>query len=196
MCLEKFELNESNYQRTIQYDFFFTQKNTSQLFHQTKYKLMKLTFWSIGKNHDPYVKQGIDEFSKRISNYYKLEWDIIAPPKNIAKMSIDDIKKAESDTVLSKLQKDDFLIALDERGTQFTSEELSTQLQSCANSSVKRIVFLIGGAFGLHEAVLKRSNIKWSLSKLVFPHQLVRLILAEQIYRACTILKNEKYHHK
>lgn len=157
---------------------------------------MKIAFWSIGKGHNSYVKQGIEDFSKRINNYFKLEWDIIAPPKNIANMSIDDIKKTEGETVLAKLQKDDFLVALDERGTQFTSEELSKQIQNCANASAKRVVFLIGGAFGLHEAILKRANLKWSLSKLVFPHQLVRLILSEQIYRACTILKNEKYHHK
>ncbi|WP_317236174.1 23S rRNA (pseudouridine(1915)-N(3))-methyltransferase RlmH [Niabella hibiscisoli] len=98
--------------------------------------------------------------------------------------------------ILSKIQKDDFLIALDERGILLSSEGLAQQIQLCANNSTKRVIFLIGGAFGLSDTILTRSNFKWSLSKLVFPHQLVRLILAEQVYRACTILKNEKYHHQ
>jgi 23S rRNA (pseudouridine1915-N3)-methyltransferase len=87
------------------------------------------------------------------------------------------------------------LVALDEKGKQWHSEELSNFIQQCANQSSQNIIFLIGGAYGLHETIIKRANFTWSLSKLVFPHQLVRLILSEQIYRACTILRNEKYHH-
>lgn len=157
---------------------------------------MKIAFWSIGKAHEAYVKSGVEDFSRRINNYFKLEWEIIAPLKNAAKMTVPDIKKSEADIILAKIQKDDFLIALDERGIQLSSEALAQQIQQCANSSAKRIVFLIGGAFGIHETLLKRAHFQWSLSKLVFPHQLVRLILAEQVYRACTILKNEKYHHQ
>ncbi len=96
---------------------------------------------------------------------------------------------------MKALQNDDVLIALDEKGKQFSSIELADFIQQKANESSKNIIFLIGGAYGLHESVLKKCNFKWSLSKLVFPHQLVRLILAEQIYRACTIIRNEKYHH-
>jgi 23S rRNA (pseudouridine1915-N3)-methyltransferase len=87
-------------------------------------------------------------------------------------------------------------VALEERGKQLSSEGLASFIQSRANESARNLVFLIGGAYGLDEVVLKRAQFKWSLSELVFPHQLVRLILAEQVYRACTILKNEKYHHK
>jgi len=94
------------------------------------------------------------------------------------------------------LSKEDYLVALEERGKQISSEGLASFIQARANESVRNLVFLIGGAYGLDEAVLKRAQFKWSLSELVFPHQLVRLILAEQVYRACTILKNEKYHHK
>jgi 23S rRNA (pseudouridine1915-N3)-methyltransferase len=97
---------------------------------------------------------------------------------------------------LQWLKPDDYLVALDEHGKQFSSEGLSEFLQERASASTKNLVFLIGGAFGLDAAVLKRAQLKWSLSQLTFPHQLVRLILAEQLYRACTILKNEKYHHK
>ena len=157
---------------------------------------MKIHFWAIGKNHEPYVKSGVEDFSKRISKYFSVEWNIIPLPKNSAMMSEMDLKKKEGEMILDWLQKDDYLVALDENGKQMSSVQLSQFLQSRANESVKRIVFVIGGAFGLDEAVLKKANTKWSLSQLTFPHQLVRLILAEQIYRACTILKNEKYHHK
>jgi 23S rRNA (pseudouridine1915-N3)-methyltransferase len=107
-----------------------------------------------------------------------------------------DLKKKEGATVLELLHKTDHLVALDERGKQFTSEGLATFIQRRANESTRNLVFLVGGAFGLDEAVLKRADTIWSLSSLVFPHQLVRLILAEQLYRACTILRNEKYHHR
>jgi 23S rRNA (pseudouridine1915-N3)-methyltransferase len=93
------------------------------------------------------------------------------------------------------LQKDDYLVALDERGKQISSEGLAEFIMKRGNESVKNLVFLIGGAYGIDEAVMKRANYKWSLSQLVFPHQLVRLILAEQVYRACSINRNEKYHH-
>jgi 23S rRNA (pseudouridine1915-N3)-methyltransferase len=157
---------------------------------------MKIQFWSIGKNHEAYVKTGVEEFTKRISNYFKVEWEIIPVPKNAGMMSEMDLKKKEGELVLEWLKKDDYLVVLDERGKQLTSEGLAAFLQARANESTKRLVFLIGGAFGVDEGIFKRADYKWSLSPLVFPHQLVRLILAEQVYRACTILKNEKYHHK
>lgn len=157
---------------------------------------MKIWFWSIGKAHDSYVKEGIAEFTKRISKYFPVEWTIIPVPKNAGMLSEMDLKKKEGETILQWLKPDDYLIALDEHGKQFSSESLSDFLQERGSASTKNIVFLIGGAFGLDAAVLKRAQLKWSLSQLTFPHQLVRLILAEQVYRACTILKNEKYHHQ
>lgn len=157
---------------------------------------MKIHFWSIGKNHEPYIKAGVEEFTNRISKYFKVQWTIIPVPKNAAMMSEMDLKEKEAALVLDLLEKDDYLIALDERGKQISSEGLATFIQKRTNESTKNLVFLIGGAFGLGEAVLKKADFRWSLSELVFPHQLVRLILAEQVYRACTILRNEKYHHK
>ena len=156
---------------------------------------MKLSFWSIGKNNESYVHQGVEEFTKRISRYFKVDWQIIPAPKNAASLSEQDLKKKEGETILGMLDKDDHLVALDERGKQWNSEGLAEFLQARANQGTKRVVFLIGGAYGIDEAVLKRADHRWSLSQLVFPHQLVRLILAEQVYRACTILRNEKYHH-
>lgn len=156
---------------------------------------MKIQFWSVGKAHEPYVKNGVEDFTKRISKYYPVDWLILPAPKNAGALSEQDLKKKEGETILGNLQKDDFLIALDERGKQFTSEGLAQLLQTRANNSTRKLVFLIGGAYGIDEAVMKRADFKWSLSQLVFPHQLVRLILAEQVYRACTIIRNEKYHH-
>jgi len=157
---------------------------------------MKIQFWSIGKNNEAYIKAGVEEFTSRISKYYKVEWTIIPLPKNSGMMSEMDLKKKEGEMILKWLNKEDYLVALDERGKQLTSEGLADFIQKRNNESVKNLVFLIGGAFGMDEAVLKRADFKWSLSQLVFPHQLVRLILTEQVYRACTILRNEKYHHK
>jgi len=157
---------------------------------------MKIWFWSIGKSNESYVKEGIADFTKRISRYFPVEWTIIPVPKNSGMLSEMDLKKKEGETILQWLRQDDYLIALDEHGKQFSSEGLSELLQERASASTKNLVFLIGGAFGLDAAVLKRAQLKWSLSQLTFPHQLVRLILAEQVYRACTILQNEKYHHK
>lgn len=157
---------------------------------------MKIQLWSIGKAHDSYVKEGVTEFTKRISKYFPVEWTIIPVPKNAGMLSEMDLKKREGETILQWLKQDDYLVALDEHGKQLSSEGLSEFLQERASASTKNLVFLIGGAFGLDAAVLKRAQLKWSLSQLTFPHQLVRLILAEQVYRACSIIKNEKYHHK
>lgn len=156
---------------------------------------MKIQCWSIGKAHEAYVRSGTEDFSKRINRYFPVEWNIIPTPKNAGMMSEMDLKKKEGETILNWLKKDDYLVVLDERGKQLTSEGLAQFIQTRANESVQHLIFLIGGAYGIDEAVWKRANFHWSLSQLVFPHQLVRLILAEQLYRACTILRNEKYHH-
>jgi 23S rRNA (pseudouridine1915-N3)-methyltransferase len=156
---------------------------------------MKIQFWSIGKAHESYIKAGVEDFTKRISKYYPVEWNIIPVPKNAGMLSEMDLKKKEGETILEWLAKEDYLVALDEKGKQLDSAQLANFIQQRANESRRNLVFLIGGAFGIGDAVLKRANYKWSLSSLTFPHQLVRLILAEQVYRACTILRNEKYHH-
>jgi 23S rRNA (pseudouridine1915-N3)-methyltransferase len=156
---------------------------------------MKLLLWSIGKELDPYVRPGVEDFTRRLTRYYPAEWSLIPPPKGAATLQAAALKKKEGELILGSLTKDDYLVALDERGGQLTSEKLAVFLQTRANDSNKNIVFLIGGAFGLDAAVLDRADFKWSLSQLTLPHQLVRLILAEQLYRACTILRNEKYHH-
>ncbi|RYD77112.1 MAG: 23S rRNA (pseudouridine(1915)-N(3))-methyltransferase RlmH [Sphingobacteriales bacterium] len=156
---------------------------------------MKIQFWSVGKAHESHVKEGTDMFTKRISHYFPVDWQIIPMPKNAGTLNDVDLKIKEGEIILNALKKDDYLVLLDERGKQVNSEGLASFLQQRANESEKNIVFLIGGAYGVSDDVFKRANYKWSLSQLVFPHQLVRFILAEQVYRACTIMRNEKYHH-
>lgn len=156
---------------------------------------MKIQCWTIGKANETYVDEGIQLFTKRIQHYYPIEWKIIPGPKNAGTLNDSEMKQKEGETILGLLKKDDYLILLEERGKQLSSEQLAVFIQQRANESEKNIVFLIGGAFGVSKEIFDRSNFKWSLSPLVFPHQLVRLILAEQIYRACTINRNEKYHH-
>jgi len=156
---------------------------------------MKLQLWSVGKDHEAYVKAGVEDFTRRISRYYPVEWTILPPPRNAATLSQPDLKKKEGEMILQGLGKDDYLIALDEKGKQMSSEGLALFIQTRANDSIRNVIFLIGGAYGLDEQVLQRANYKWSLSQLTLPHQLVRLVLAEQLYRACTIQRNEKYHH-
>jgi 23S rRNA (pseudouridine1915-N3)-methyltransferase len=157
---------------------------------------MKLILISLGKPHDTHFKDGIQEFSNRLNKYFSSEWIIVAPPKNAAVLSVSEAKKTEAGLLMQQIQKDDFVVLLDERGKQFSSPLLANFVQQRANESCKRIVFIIGGAFGVDELIIKRANYIWSLSNLVFPHMMVRLILAEQLYRACTILRNEKYHHE
>jgi 23S rRNA (pseudouridine1915-N3)-methyltransferase len=156
---------------------------------------MKIHFWSVGKNNESYVDEGIGIFTKRIGNYYPAEWKLIAPPKNAGALSEEELKHKEGELILQSIKKDDFLVVLDERGKMMNSEFLASFLQQRANESTRNLIFLIGGAYGVSKDVLQRADYNWSLSALVFPHQLVRLILAEQVYRACTIIRNEKYHH-
>lgn len=154
---------------------------------------MKLSIFSVGKTNDSYIKDGVDQFTKRISHYYPINWQLITPSKLTEPAQI---KKAEATSILKNLAVTDVLILLDEKGKMLSSPGVAKFIQQKANQSAQRIVFLIGGAYGVDEEIKKRANFTWSLSELVFPHMLVRLILAEQIYRACSILANEKYHHE
>lgn len=156
---------------------------------------MKIQFWSVGKDTDNYAAAGIKDFSKRAANYYPISWNIIPPPKHAGQMDVTALKKKEAAIILKSLHADDFLVALDERGKSLDSKKLADFIQARANESVKQLIFLIGGAYGIDQSVLQRADFVWSLSELTFPHQLARLILSEQVYRACTILRNEKYHH-
>ncbi len=156
---------------------------------------MKIECWSIGKQNETYVKEGIDLFTKRISHYYTIEWKIMPNIKNAAALLPEQVKEKEGELILASLKKEHILFLLDEKGKNIDSPTLGKKILGEAEKGTKTLVFLIGGAFGVSDTVVKKANFVWSISQLVFPHQLVRLILAEQIYRACSINNNEKYHH-
>jgi len=156
---------------------------------------VKIQVWAIGKNHDAYVSAGVAIFTNRIANYFPIDWKIIPSPKNAGLLQEAEQMKKEAEAILKFLKKEDCLVVLDSSGISFSSEDLALFIGWRADEAIRNLIFLIGGAFGLDESVLKRAQYKWSLSSLTFPHQLVRLILTEQIYRACSILRNEKYHH-
>ena len=153
---------------------------------------MKIAIWSVGKGDEAYIKEGVANFTKRISHYYPIDWLLISPAKSNDPLQL---KKEEAAAILKALLPNDVLILLDETGKMLSSPALAPLIQQKANQSAHRIVFLIGGAYGVSNEIKARAQFTWSLSELVFPHMLVRLILAEQVYRACSILANEKYHH-
>jgi 23S rRNA (pseudouridine1915-N3)-methyltransferase len=156
---------------------------------------MKVEFWVIGKTSFPYLDEGNDIYLNRIKHYLPFQMVTIPDIKNRKKLSEPEIKKREGEIILSKLNSGDFLILMDERGKQRTSVQFSEHFQSLLQQSYKRIIFLIGGAYGFSDAVYERSNTKMSLSNMTFSHQMVRLIFLEQFYRALAIMNNEPYHH-
>ncbi|MBC7451560.1 MAG: 23S rRNA (pseudouridine(1915)-N(3))-methyltransferase RlmH [Cytophagales bacterium] len=155
---------------------------------------MKLFLWTIGKTNDVYLKEGCAQYVKRLPHYLPFEYLELPEPKN-TKLSSDQLKKEEEKLILDRLQDSDHLILLDEKGNEFTSTEFAQYIQKKMNSVAGNLIFLIGGPFGFSEAVYKRANGKIALSKMTFSHQMVRLFALEQLYRACTIIKGEKYHH-
>jgi len=157
---------------------------------------MKIQVWSIGKDNDPYIRDGIAIFQKRLQHYVDFELRLIPTVKQAASLSIPELKKQEARIITAMLQPQDYLVALDEHGKMMTTLQLSDFLQQRTNAGTRQLVLLIGGAFGLDPVILQRAQLKLSLSSLTFPHQLVRLILTEQLYRAYSVLHNEKYHHQ
>lgn len=155
---------------------------------------MKITVLAIGKKHDPKLRAAIEEYTKRLQHYAPVSWGLVEA-KITSSMSENEIKSVESQALLSKISGTDTVVLLDESGTQLNSPIFAERLQNYMNQSVKNLVFIIGGAYGVTDEVKHRAAFTWSLSPLVFPHRLVRLILIEQLYRAHTIIAGEKYHH-
>lgn len=155
---------------------------------------MKIEIWSIGKTKANYLKAGEDIYLKRLKNYCAVEMKLFKEPK-VGKSSAEQIKKAEAEIFFKQILPDDYIILLDEKGKQTDSSTFASQLQKWFNQGPRRIIFIIGGAWGFDESIMKRSNFELSLSKMTFTHQMVRLIFLEQLYRAFTILKNEPYHN-
>jgi 23S rRNA (pseudouridine1915-N3)-methyltransferase len=156
---------------------------------------MKLDFWFIGKTAFPYLEEGIQLYAKRLQHYAPFEMSVLPDVKNAKSLSSDQLKTREGEAVLKKLHKDDMLLLLDERGKQLDSLAFAGAVEEWSLRPVRRVVFLVGGAYGFSEAVYARADAKLSLSKMTFSHQMVRLFFVEQLYRAFTIIRNEPYHH-
>lgn len=156
---------------------------------------MKIELWAIGKTNEKYLEAGIELFEKRLKNYLPFTLHIL-PDVKVKTTDPENIKKEEAKLILSKLAPDDWLVLLDERGQTFSSMEFSKWIERRLGDSRRKMVFLIGGAFGFSPDVYTRSNESIALSKMTFSHQMVRLFCLEQLYRAMTILRNEPYHNE
>ncbi len=156
---------------------------------------MNIELWCIGKNKFDFVDKGIELFANRIKHYSKLNVYYFSDVKTGSKSNPDFIKNKEADLVLNKLQEGDYLILLDEKGKSMDSVQFANYIENKMIYSSKRVIFLIGGAFGFSQKIYKISKGMLSLSKMTFSHQLIRLIFVEQLYRAFTIIRNEKYHN-
>lgn len=157
---------------------------------------MKITLAVIGKTEVGFVRQGIDEYVKRLQHYVSFNIQYIGDIKGTRNMSEEQQKVAEGRQLLASLEPSDYILLLDEHGTERTSMDYSQWLQRRMASGCKRLVFVVGGPYGFSKEVYDRSNEMISLSKMTFPHELVRLIFVEQLYRAFTILRHEPYHHE
>ncbi len=156
---------------------------------------MKILILAIGKTDESFLEVGIEKYLKRINRYTKTEFKTLPDPPNRKSLTPELQKKAEQELILACLDKADDLILLDENGTQFNSRAFAVWLERKTHESVKKLVFVIGGPYGFTDDLKKRASSSISLSTFTFSHQLVRLIFAEQLYRAFTIIKGEPYHH-
>jgi 23S rRNA (pseudouridine1915-N3)-methyltransferase len=158
---------------------------------------VNISIISVGKLKEKYLKQGINEYTKRLSAYAKV--DIIEvpdekAPEQLSETEVELVKKKEGEHILAKIHSDTYVIALAIEGKMKSSEELAESLDKLATYGKSKIAFVIGGSLGLHKDVMQRANEALSFSKMTFPHQLMRLILLEQIYRAFRINRGEPYH--
>lgn len=158
---------------------------------------MKITIIGPGKLKEKYLKDGIAEFTKRLTSYTKLEIVEVSDekcPENLSPADMEIVKKREGEKIISKLNPSSYIITLELEGKQLTSEDLSKKIEDITVRGFSHITFIIGGSLGLHKDVRDKSHFKLCFSKMTFPHQMMKLILIEQIYRSFRILKNEPYH--
>lgn len=156
---------------------------------------MKIKLLWIGKTADKYLEEGIGIYQKRLTHYCRFETQTLPDVKNAKNLSKEELKDKEGKLILDATAPQDILVLLDENGKQHSSPGLADFVQKLLNRGAQQITFVIGGAYGFSEEVYDRADAKLSLSPLTFSHQMVRLIFAEQLYRAFTILKGEPYHH-
>ena len=152
---------------------------------------MKITILSVGKKNDPLSAAAIEEYEKRLKQRFTIQW-IFVPYSGLSGA---EARRDESAKIRVHLKGSETVWLLDETGVQLTSPELSEKIETLKNGSTKDLFIIIGGAYGVDQAIKDRADFTWSLSKLVFPHLLVRLILVEQLYRAHEIARGSGYHH-
>ena len=154
---------------------------------------MRFEFYFIGKTSESYLQEGIENYSRKLGHYMNSGIKIfpVSSDKNKSKALLE-----ESEKILKSITSHDFVVVLDERGKQLSSVELSKEIQKVMNRSYQRIIFIIGSAYGIDSGLSQRADLILSFSKFTFTHQMIRLILVEQVYRAMTILKGESYHHE
>ena len=157
---------------------------------------MRINLLTVGKTDIAWVRTGLDTYVSRICRY--MPFSLVETPelRNTASLGREQIKAREGELLLKHVRPSDFVVLLDERGKEFTSKDFSSFIEKKMQTVAKRLVFVVGGPYGFSEDVYQRANEKISLSKMTFPHDLIRLIFTEQLYRACTIIRGEPYHHE
>jgi 23S rRNA (pseudouridine1915-N3)-methyltransferase len=156
---------------------------------------MKILVLQTDKTQDSYIAEGIEIYLKRLKNYTQLDIQTINVPKTLRQRGQSEQQAGEAPMILKQINTEDLLVLLDENGKEFTSEGFAEFIAKKQVASLKRMVFLIGGPYGFHASLYDRANFQLSLSRMTFSHQMVRLFFFEQLYRAYTIIKGEKYHH-
>lgn len=156
---------------------------------------MKITLLLVGSTDKKYISEGIEEYQKRLIHYLPFEIRVIPDLKNGRHLSEDQIKEKEGKAILEQVSAGDELVLLDVIGTEYTSPALAGWIEKRMIAGTRQLIFVVGGAYGFSDLVYKRADCRISLSKLTFPHQLVRVLFVEQLYRAMTIIKGEPYHH-
>lgn len=157
---------------------------------------MTIKLLAVGKTDSKPLQELITEYEKRLGHYVRFELETIPDIKKAKSLSEAQQMEKEGELILKKLSATDVLVLFDENGKQYSSVDFSKYLQKKMNSGIKQLVFAIGGPYGFSETLYQKSQGKISLSKMTFSHQMVRLFVVEQLYRAFTILRNEPYHHE
>jgi len=156
---------------------------------------MKITVVLVGKTQSKELNTLMTEYQKRLKRYIQVDWIELPDYKNRGKVTSEELKRIEGQSILSKVKSGDDLILFDEKGDELTSVGLSKFFKKKMNAGTRNLIFVVGGAYGFSDEVYARSNGKLAISKLTFPHQLIRVLILEQIYRGYTIIKGEPYHH-
>ncbi len=156
---------------------------------------MKVSLIFTGKTTEKYLREGVDDYTERIRRYSSFEIICLPELKHTRNMPVREQKEKEGITIMRSLRNDDYVILLDEKGIEYSTSEFSAVYERILMMARKRLVFIIGGAWGFSDGLYARADMKVSLSRMTFSHQTVRLLFLEQLYRICTIIKGDPYHH-